>query len=124
MLRSGVLLDQRQLFADTFGSFLLIFCAIYYILENKSSPDVFRNLLFWISIGLLVFQIVYTPINIIYSYITKENEALYYQLRPFHEAVLYFMYSCFILGFLFMKPQNKKHLTNSVSKYNSSENQS
>lgn len=102
------IINERQLFSDTFGSLLLIFCAIFFIYENKSNPELFRRLLFWISLGIIIFQLVYFPINIVYSYITKENEALYYQLRPFHEAVFYTMYGCFITGFLLLKPRIRK----------------
>lgn len=102
------IINERQLFSDTFGSLLLIFCAVFFIYENKSNPELFRRLLFWISLGIIIFQLVYFPINIVYSYITKENEALYYQLRPFHEAVFYTMYGCFITGFLLLKPRIRK----------------
>ncbi len=101
------IITERQLFSYTYGSLLLIFSALNFIVENKSNPTLFRRLLFWISIGLITYQSIYFPINIVHSYITQENIDLYYQIAPFHKAAVVVLYSCFIIGFITMKPKIK-----------------
>lgn len=99
------IITERQLFSYTYASLLLIFISINFILENRKNPLLFKRLLFWISLGLIIYESAYFPINIIYSYITRENVALYYQIAPFHKAASFTMYCCFIIGFIVMKPK-------------------
>ncbi|WP_158974096.1 hypothetical protein [Cellulophaga sp. L1A9] len=101
------IISERQLFSYTYGSLLLIFLALNFIVENKRNPILFKRLLFWISLGLIIYEAIYFPINIVYSYITKENVALYYQIVPYHKAAVFALYGCFIIGFIVMKPKLK-----------------
>lgn len=102
------IVTERQLFSYTFGGLLLIISAFLYILENFKKVNFKKSLLFWMSVGLIIFHIGYIPINITYSQITRENIDLYYHLLPIHKIVVFAMYACFIYGFI----QKKNNTTN------------
>jgi len=92
-------------YAYTFGVFLLIVAICYYLyaIRKDSFTLKFSNLLFWISIGTLVFHMGYLPIMIIQSNSTglsMENARL---LRYTHLSLIVIMYVCYIIGFLVMK---------------------
>lgn len=89
---------NRQLFADTYSSILLIISIVLYFSEKFRKIELRKSILFWISIGLVVYQIIYAPINIIYSYLTYETNYIYYQLKPIHLSATYFMHLCFMIG--------------------------
>lgn len=90
--------NNRQLFADTYSSIFLIVSVALYHLENYKKRKITTSILFWVGLGLVVYQIVYAPINIIYSYLTYETNYIYYQLNPIHLSAVYFMHSCFMIG--------------------------
>ncbi|EAR00046.1 hypothetical protein [Maribacter sp. HTCC2170] len=92
-----------QLFASTVGSVVLIACIWFYFIQLKSNQEIRNNrdLLFWISIGLLVFYSFYPFIFIIGHYDHGLYQELY--IRQILHLLIAFMYSCFILGFLLAK---------------------
>ncbi len=92
-----------QMLAFLIGSLVLIFCIVLYLRELKLKAVVpnYQNLLFWISLGLLVFYTFY-PFILLVGYFDYElYQKLYF--RQIHYALIVAMYSCFILGFLLMR---------------------
>ncbi len=95
-----------QILSLTIGSIVLVSCTILYFLELNSKTKRIpyrKNLLFWISIGLLCFYTFYPVVMVV---------ALYYKnyvssIRPLHFGLIIFMYSCFILGFLQTGPMRR-----------------
>ena len=92
-----------QMMASTIGSIVLIFSILLYFLDKKAITNVpnRQNLLFWISWGLLLFYIFY-PFILLLGYFNYE---LYKQfhVRIVHHILIAVMYSCFILGFIYMR---------------------
>lgn len=95
-------LIEALVYAYLFGVVLLIFCTIVYFKKSFSENSIGilkYSLLFWISLGLLVFHIVYLPIKIIrefYSY-------LYINFRQLHLVMIIVMYVLFSIGFVVSK---------------------
>ena len=92
-----------QLLATSVGSMILIGCILLYFKElrtNAYTPNV-HNLLFWISIGLLIFYSLY-PFILLVGYFNYE---LYqkFHMHQIHHVLIAAMYSCFIIGFLLMQ---------------------
>ena len=92
-----------QMIASSIGSLVLAVCTILYFLKLKSKTNIpyHRNLLFWISLGLLIFYSFY-PLILTVGYFNYE---LYQKLhaRTIHHFLIAMMYSCFILGFILMR---------------------
>ena len=98
-----------QIYSMIIGSFFLTSSAFLYLKQLNSSESKKRNdLLFWITVGLLIFYPFYSIIFIIVIYF---DNSIYQSLHIeiFHQALLCLMYACFIIGFLKMhrmKPIN------------------
>ncbi|MRI02145.1 hypothetical protein GH721_16490 [Kriegella sp. EG-1] len=94
-------------YAYVTGSVLLIFSSIAYLLQlfqQNGIKENSLNILFWISIGLIIFHLGYTPITIIKNLNIKTitgNE--YTILRTTHISLIILMYASFIIGFTKMK---------------------
>ena len=92
-----------QMIASTVGSVVLIFSILLYLFGKKSLAKVsnHQNLLFWISLGLLLFYSFY-PFILLIGYFDYE---LYKKLhiRIIQHVLIALMYSCFILGFILMR---------------------
>lgn len=105
-----------QAYAYTAGGVLLIVSSAGYLFQefHLANRDLFwRDLLVWISIGLLVFHLGYLPINL-HRFQVAVGEAEYAAwTRPAHLALIYCMYGCFLVGFIRMKrlrkPGNRNH---------------
>lgn len=101
---------KSQFYAYSYGGLVLIYCIILYLKENNKilrSKFAKQSLLFWISIGLLIFYAGYIPIKTYYSFSSFENKELFYNLRRIHLSLICIMYSCFIYGFIQMKGKLK-----------------
>ena len=92
-----------QLIASTVGSIVLIISILLYLFGKKSIANVtnHQNLLFWISIGLLLFYSFY-PFILLIGYFDYGLYQKLHMLTILH-VLIAVMYSCFILGFIFMK---------------------
>lgn len=92
-----------QIIGSTVGSVVLVLSIILFFIGKKSIAKVpyHQNLMFWISWGLLLFYIFY-PFILYIGYFDYE---LYKQfhVRIVHHILIAVMYSCFILGFIFMR---------------------
>ncbi|MBT8235084.1 MAG: hypothetical protein KJO04_02730 [Bacteroidia bacterium] len=98
-------LTLSQVYAYVAGGLGIICCCILYFIQNKRLTGKWcnkRDLLSWISLGLLAFYIVYIPIKIMKHYWALIGEYGDPWSRRIHLSVLIFMYICFILGFVKM----------------------
>lgn len=100
-------------YAYTLGAVVLIISTITYLnalrFESKIFP-ISTNLLFWLSVGLLIFHIVYLPMTIIKNVDSNLTIEDYSYLRNIQFYFIIAMYICFIIGFLLMRrirPQEK-----------------
>lgn len=91
-----------QIWASTIGSLILIIILLLYSKEIRWAQDKKNNLLVWVSTGLLIFNLFFPLIMISgrfdYDLYLKLN------LKQFHYFIIVAMYSCFIIGFLRMRP--------------------
>ena len=101
------IISKPQLYSYTIGGLVLITATIVYLKEDFAKKKYNKNLLFWISIGLLIFHIGFIPINIMYTYTTIETKTLNYVLPKVHLALVFIMYASFIYGFIKMKGKLK-----------------
>lgn len=87
------------------GACLLIFCIILYYIEILSDSRVLyikEDLLFWISVGLLLFYVGYIPIKISREFFSDNND-LFVTLFNVQRILIIIMNSCFIIGFIWTK---------------------
>jgi hypothetical protein len=92
-----------QLIGSTVGSVILIISIILYFLDKKTIiyVPIYRNLLFWISMGLLIFYTFY-PFILLIGYFHYELY-LNLRIRQVHHILIAIMYLSFIFGFIFMR---------------------
>ena len=90
-----------QIYASTTGSLVLIVAIVLFILENHKEQSKVNNLLFWVSAGLLIFNIFFPIIMLtgLYDYELYQN----LNLRHIHYVLIVLMYTCFIIGFIKMR---------------------
>tara|TARA_R100000541_G_C1885780_1_gene82925 strand:+ start:37 stop:687 length:651 start_codon:yes stop_codon:yes gene_type:complete len=98
-------LENPQLLAYITGACMLIFCIILYFVGILYTPRVLKiktELLFWVSIGLLLFYVGYIPIKITRHFFTEIDNS-YHILRSVHRILVLIMNACFIIGFLWTR---------------------
>lgn len=89
------------------GSLLLFVCAIFYLNEVFNSNKIlnfFKTLPFWITIGSLIFYLTTIPI-VIYSSKLNFSHTVYIMILVLSN---YFLYGCFITGFIINAYQQGK----------------
>jgi hypothetical protein len=92
-------LHNRLSYAHIVGSFILIFILVLYFLEKKSEESFYpqkHNLLFWVSMGLLTFYLIF-PLVLIFGNISIDVQ---FYLRRTLLSLIGIMYGCFIIGLL------------------------
>ena len=97
---------EQQTYTYVVGAALLICCIIFYFMEVYSKLGrwfLSRDLVSWVSLGLLIFYMGYLPIKIsrYYSTMYGLKEAAY--VRNIQIGLVIAMYSCFIIGFWRMR---------------------
>ena len=98
-------LTISQVYTYVAGAIGMIVGTALYFIENKIDRKnwfISRDLLSWISLGLLVFFLVYTPIKILKQYWLMIGEYHNPWSRRLHLAVLVFMYVSISIGFIKM----------------------
>ena len=93
-----------QNYAIIIGAIILLYAVLNYLYNTttkKQRLSLHKNLLFWISIGILIFYTFY-PISmyILTCHFEFYNE---YNLSIFHHASIGVFYFCIIIGFILMK---------------------
>ena len=90
-----------QVYAIIVGSLNLLLCILLsftQLSQQKSGLPKSKNLLFWISIGLLIFYFAYPIIMTIAIYFPEIHREL--NVRQIHHFLICLMYTCFIIGFI------------------------
>lgn len=101
---------EFQLYPTIYGSVILTYCSIQYLIKQ---PRTLRlkfaeeSLLFWLSIGLLMFTLGVMPILIYNSTLDFQDKEVYFKLKRVHIIIVDVMYCCFIYGFIQMKGKLK-----------------
>jgi len=85
------------------GSIFIIISAIFLFVELLNSDDILiinKLLLFWVSIGVLLFYAGIVPIFVMADFLNYRGLFDYIIL-----SLNIIMYSCFIIGFIFSKKE-------------------
>lgn len=100
---SGIFFLAFSAYSEITGTLLLMLVIAAYYYELLNSDKILKShklLVFYISVGVLIWHLVMTPLFIYSNYFFKENP----QFISMHAMILQwsniFMYSCFTLGFL------------------------
>ncbi len=101
------LVTKPQIYSYTTGGVILSIITFLFIKDNLSKKFSRKNVLIWISLGLLIFHLGFIPINILYGYCTKETLTLNRVLPKIHLALSITLYGSFIYGFIQMKAKLK-----------------
>ena len=99
------ILEKSLMYSYITGACLIIFCIILYYIEILSDSRVLHikeDLLFWISIGLLLFYVGYIPIKISRSFFTNQFD-VFVTLYNVQRTLIIVMNCCFIIGFVWTK---------------------
>ncbi len=97
---------EFQRFPYIFAAFSLLVIIVFYFIEILNSERVLNtkgNLLFWISVGLLLYFMGNLPFRILRNYYLHLTDATVYFLVNFTLTIV--MNVCFIIGFIW---SNKK----------------
>jgi hypothetical protein len=92
-------LTEPLVYAYLLGVILLIYCLIMYFknsFKENSIRILIYSLLFWVSLGLFAFHIIYFPIKIIREFYSQ----MYLNFRQLHLIMIVTMYVIFSIGFL------------------------
>jgi len=90
-----------QTFAFVVGSAVLIMSILMYFADSKYRREKNNNLLVWIAIGLLIFNLFFPPILVAGIYYFDFYQE--FNLRQVHLILITAMYGCFIVGLLQLK---------------------
>jgi hypothetical protein len=91
-----------QVFASTIGSIILVISIFLFFIKAKSIHDKEKNVLIWISGGLLIFHLFFPLILIAGHFYYDLYQSLH--LRQVHHFLIVAMYVCIIIGLLKMRP--------------------
>ncbi len=95
---------EPQNFAIIIGSVILIYTVstyLYKLIITKHRLPIYRNLLFWLSIGILFFYICY-PISM-YILSFEYDFFILHNLSKYHYISIGVFYTCIIIGLILMK---------------------
>ncbi len=101
---------EQQIITYIYGSILLIGCILLFLKEHKSilrKKTIKYSLLFWLSIGLLIFHLFYIPIKLYYNFSDFKDKILFYNIKRVHLSLICIMYSFIIYGFIQTKGKLK-----------------
>lgn len=94
---------QSLVYAYLYGVAFLIYCTIIYFKQifKVYTFDLLKyNLLFWVSLGLLVFHTIYFPLKILKEFFPYDY---YLEFRGVHFIIIVVMYFLFSIGFIISK---------------------
>lgn len=93
--------NTNLFYAHALGSWALLFCIGLYFLEKKQNKEKIiqpSNLVFWISLGLIVFYSLF-PILFLIGYLDVDTWEKY-ELRAVLRVLIVIMYTLIITGFI------------------------
>jgi len=117
LVTSDLYFNSDTPFLTVVGTILVVISIFYYyfsLLKSDKVLDLKKQLPIYISIGVLVFNLCFTPIDIFSQYFKRVNE-LYVTIRINLLLITnIFMYTTFIIGFLVCtkKDTNKDKMLN------------
>lgn len=84
------------------STFLIVSIVMYFIeiLRSEQILKITRNLLFWISIGLLLFHIGYIPYKIVQKFLKIDSIIHLENLRSIFYSLILILNICYIIGFI------------------------
>jgi hypothetical protein len=97
---------ESQLYAYILGALLLICMGFLYFLDLKTNYGSWflkKDLLSWLSAGVIIFYIGYIPIKILRHYEVFDTPGEALLIRNMHWGLILLMYACFVVGFLLMR---------------------
>lgn len=97
---------ESQLYSYILGALFLICLAFLYFFDLKTKYDNWflkKDLLSWLSLGVIIFYVGYIPIKILRHYEVFENAGQAMFIRNIHWGLILVMYACFVLGFILMR---------------------
>ncbi len=107
---SDIFFNGYSIYTQVIGTLLILFSIILFYFDLLKSDQIIslkKILPVYISIGVLVYILIGTPLGIYSEYFTSEND-LYVKLKGFMlVAINIFMYTFFIIGFLVCAKKNK-----------------
>lgn len=97
------MLTEPKSYVIIVGSIFLVYAAVIYVIGasgKEQKISISKNLLFWISLGIIAFYSIY-PVNM---YILSFEFELFksYSLSIFHHSMIGVLYMCYIIGFILM----------------------
>ena len=93
---------KPQIFSFVCGSILLISSTVIHLIQLIRESDSRKpkfNLLFWTSLGLLIYHVFYLPLKILRHY----DIYTYLKFQNLHIALIFLMYILFCIGFILGK---------------------
>ena len=95
---------EPQNYAIIIGAIILLYATLTYLFNTQKTEKIlpsYTNLLFWISIGIIIFYTCY-PVTM---YVLTFHYDIYekYNLSQYHYACIGVFYTCIITGFVLMK---------------------
>ncbi|WP_271767295.1 hypothetical protein [Aquimarina algiphila] len=100
-------LNQLQSAPFILGSFLLLITIIIYfteLLKTDQIIEITKDLLSWISGGLLMYYVGITPFRIVREYYATQSDSLVLFLITIILTII--MNTCFIIGFIISSKSN------------------
>ncbi len=97
----GVLSNTYNNLAPLFGAFQISIVLILFLREFLISEEVLsykKNILFWITVGLLLYYLGTLPLTGVLSYMEKNDSFQF--LYHIQKLLTILMHTCFITGFL------------------------
>jgi hypothetical protein len=95
------------------GSLLLMVSVMFYFLEVLKSDEILnfhKTLVFYVSIGTLIFHLCVTPLIIYSKYYKNIKSPEFVQVyRIILTAANIFMYTCYTIGFVVCSRKNKSY---------------
>lgn len=102
----GFIAFGSQTLAYVVGGCVLLYCTICYLWHFYSIPEKFalkQNIIYWLSLGLSVFYMIYLPIKILRYYHSIHRLSEGYYVRSVHLSLILIAYTIYIIGFIKMK---------------------
>ncbi|MDH7444117.1 hypothetical protein [Aquimarina sp. 2201CG14-23] len=113
LILSGVFFESPALFSLILGTLLLLFFIIYFyfqVLQSDKILDFYKILVFYISVGALVFHILVNPIFIYGEYYSNTKSPEFVEIyRSILTFANIFMYTCYTIGFIVCSRKNRSY---------------
>ncbi len=94
--------DTINSYSYIFGGFLICIAVVSYFLEMLQSDKItqfYKDLTFYVSVGLLIYYLSITPIYIYQSFVQTSSE--YWEIyNVILKSLNFFLYSMFTIGFI------------------------